>query len=149
MQDVVLVQVVHRLAHLLQSGTGLFLGQLFFHLYGFEEWALFHVLHHDVNVLAVTEEAIHFDDVGMIQEQANLDLSDELVQHKPHWLFLYLLYSTQKTSSFVNGWEDFAKTTFTLTLSQTKILYSKTLHGSFRSLVVVIACSERTTLRTY
>lgn len=48
------------------------------------ERAFFHVLHENVEVKSVVKETIEFDHISVVQEQTDLHLLDELLQHQSH-----------------------------------------------------------------
>lgn len=49
-----------------------------------EERSFFHVFHQDIDVIRVAEEAIHADNVGMVEEEGYLYLLDKLIDYQPH-----------------------------------------------------------------
>lgn len=61
-------------------------------------------LQNEVDVLRISEESVHLDDIGVIQESLDLDLTDKLNhQLTVHILLVYLLQRTHKTSSLVTN----------------------------------------------
>ena len=93
-QDVQGVEVTDRLADLSQLRHCLLLRHF---LTAFDEpveGAVLHILHEDVEVEGVLEAAVELDHVGVRQEETDLNLLDELLQHQPHVLLFHLLDST-------------------------------------------------------
>jgi hypothetical protein len=66
-------------ANLLQFLNRLLLGESLALLDESEEVAAVHVLHDDIEVRGVVEEPVERDDVGVVQEELDLDLVYELL----------------------------------------------------------------------
>ena len=116
------MEVSYGLADFEEAVAGVLFFEALDHLDLFVERAFLHVLHEDVDVVAVGEEAVHPHDVGVAHEEADLYLLHELLQHVPYRLLSHLLYRQQSARSSVDCWVDFAESAFALTRTQLEIL---------------------------
>jgi hypothetical protein len=89
MDDPFIVEVDHSLSDVLYLQLGIFLFERFLLLEVAEESALLHVLQNEVDVVAIVEEAVKFQDVFMSAVSLDFYLLEELVDH--HARFYYLL----------------------------------------------------------
>lgn len=81
MDDPFIVKVDHSLSYILYLQLGIFLFERFLLLEVAEESALLHVLQDEVDVVAIVEEAVKFQDVFMSAVSLDLYLLEELVDH--------------------------------------------------------------------
>lgn len=84
MEDIFFMKVVQRSADFSHSGDCFLLCQSLFGLDHLVKSSFFHVLHHDIEARGVVEEAIHFYNVRVVEEEADLQLLRELLQHQSH-----------------------------------------------------------------
>jgi len=87
------VQVPNSLANICQFRYCLLLPHPFTALDQAIEWSILHVLHENVEIEGILEKAVEFYHVGVCQEETDLDLLNELLEHQPHSLLLHLLHS--------------------------------------------------------
>ena len=82
MGNELVVHTLHRFANLRRCyGYLLLFEACLLSLDTFVESTFLHVFHHQVDVLNIVEEAVKFDDVGMIEEHLKLDFQDNLMAH--------------------------------------------------------------------
>jgi hypothetical protein len=81
MQYVLTVYILHGLANLCQFCSSLLLWESFAQFAQPVKWPFLHVLHHNVDMILIAEASVHADDVGMVEEEVDLYLLCELVQH--------------------------------------------------------------------
>lgn len=83
MQDILVVQVVESVAYFVEFGCCLLLLKLLLDFDVLVQRPFLHILHQDVKVSTVAEEAVHFDDVGMVCVEVDLQLLHKLIDHQP------------------------------------------------------------------
>lgn len=82
MRDIVVMEILYRLGDLLDDDRGLFLGQDAVFLEEGVERALVHVLEDDEEMGRVVEEAVHAEDVLMVEAALKANLEAQLVDHQ-------------------------------------------------------------------
>lgn len=115
------MQVADSLANLCQFRLGLRFLQFLVRLDHLVQRPLLHVLHHDVEIGRIMEKPVELDHVRMREEEADLQLLDELVQHEPHRLLLDLLDGQDEARLPVPGREDLAEPSLPLAGAQLEI----------------------------
>lgn len=88
----------------------------------------------DVKVLLVTEVPVYFDDIGMVKETLNLELSNELNQKVvPHYTFLFNYFEPHNHASpYLPCQIHTTELAFTQTSNYFKVLLTKSLLSSSR-----------------
>lgn len=75
------MKVIQSPANFSHSSNCFFLRQSFFSLDHLVQSSFLHVFHHDIDVCRVMEEAVHLNYVWVVEEETNLQLLCELLQH--------------------------------------------------------------------
>jgi hypothetical protein len=78
------MQVVDRVANLSEFRCCFLLLHFLRVFNQFIECTLLHILHHDVEVKGVVEEPVELDHVAVVEEETDLHLLDELLEHQSH-----------------------------------------------------------------
>ena len=75
------MEVVQGSADLSHPSDCFLLRQSLFSLDHLVQSSFLHVLHHDIDACGVVEETVHFHDVWVVEEETDLQLLCELLQH--------------------------------------------------------------------
>lgn len=145
-EDGVLVHVLECDADFVQFGRGLLerQGSVFFQVR--IQRASLHELHQDVKMGPVVEEGVEFDDVGMVEEELDLDFLDELVEHMFDAFLLDFLEGEEPARSFVSGGENFAESSRTQAPTENEVVQRQTIESQL-PLRGRIRQTERTVVR--